>query len=277
MRKKSKPQVTFQSYNPYEARYPGLRVVSRQTLHLIKMLRSEGYKVSVEPENGTKLFYLAEKGIREFLADPIIALVVGVSLSFLVNLLSSWVYDFLKRKPENDDEVNMVLESDENGRKARYNYRGEPISDERFQALLSSVNDRAQQYSESLKLQPPDPSRPYPIYLEHTGQIVGWAERVVKDDTGMKIEGVKILDEQTHLRIQYDDLTGFSIGGIIRKSTCFICKRDYVECNHITGKQYNGKECVVRIDDILLADFSVVKKPVQPLAKLKKVYKKKAG
>lgn len=158
MRKEAKPHVTFQSYNPYEARYPGLRVVSRQTLHLIKMLRSAGYKVSVEPENGTKLFYSAEKGLREFLSDPITALVVNMSLSFLVNLLSSWVYENLKRKPEDNDEVNMVLEFDENGQKARYNYKGEPMSDERFQSILSSVNNRAQQYGDSLKLQPPDPS-----------------------------------------------------------------------------------------------------------------------
>jgi hypothetical protein len=272
MAKNSKPQITFQSYNPYEARYPDLRVVSRETLHLIKVLRSNGYKVVVEPNNGKKLFYLAEKGIKEFLSDPIIGLAINVSLSLVINLISSWIYDHLKRPPKNN-EVNLVLEIDENGKRVRYNQNGQPISDQQFQNLLSVMENRAKQYSESLKTQPPDPLRPYPIYLEHTSQVVGWAEKVFKNDKGLMIEGVKITDEQTKLRIEYDDLTGFSVGGIIQKSTCSICKKDYTACNHITGKQYDGKDCIVRIDKILLADFSVVKNPVQPLARLQKVRK----
>lgn len=272
MRKTSKPQITFQSYNPYEARYSGLRVVSRETLHLIKILRSNGYKVVVEPNNGQKLFYLAEKGVKEFLSDPIIALAINASLSFVINLLTSWIYDRLKRKPESD-EINFVLEFDENGTKVRYNHSGQPISDERFQNILSAMDKRAEQYKESLTVQPPDLSHIIPIYLEHTSQIIGWAESVFTDEIGLKVEGMKITDDQTWLRIEHDDLTGLSIGGIIRKSTCSICKKDYTECNHITGKQYNGKECIVRIDDILVADFSVVKNPIQPLARLSKARK----
>ena len=277
MPKTPKPRITFQSYNPYEARYPGLRVVPRETLHLLKVLRSQGFKVIVEPENGTKLYYLAEKGIREFLADPIVATVVGVSLSFIVNLISSWVYDRLKHQPQPDDQVNLILEFDENGGKARYDHNGQPISDERFQAILSLLNERSRLYLESLKAVPPEPSRPYPIYLEHTSKIVGWAERIFTDDEGLKVERIKITDEETWVRTVSDDLTGFSIGGIIRKSACSICKQDYVACNHLAGRRYNGKECVVRIDDILLADFSIVKEPVHPLARIEKASKVKSA
>lgn len=258
MTRNSKPQIVFQSYNPYEARYPGLRVVSRESLHLMKILRSNGYKIVVEPQNGTKLCYLAEKGIKEFLSDPIIALAINASLSLLINLLSNWIYDHLKRKPK-DDEINLVLEVNENGQKVRYNHSGQPISDEKFQSILALMSSRAKQYRDSLSVQPPDLFHFYPIYLEHTPQIVGWAEKVVKDNKGLMLEGVKITDEQTKLRIECDDLIGFSVGGIIQKSTCFICKKDYVACNHITGQIYDGKECVVRIDKILIADFSVVK------------------
>jgi len=267
MAKNPKPQITFRSYNPYEAKYPGLRVVSRETLHLIKILRSNGYKVVVEPDNGQKLFYLAEKGIKEFISDPIIALAINASLSLVINLVSSWIYDHLKRQPKSD-ELNLVLEIDENGQKARYNHSGQPISDEQFQSILSTMDNRAKQYSDSLKIQPPDLSHPYPIYLEHTSQIVGWAEKLITDSKGIKLEGVKIIDDQTRLSIEQKDLTGLSIGGIIRKSTCSICRKDYTKCNHITGKEYEGKGCVVRIEDILLADFSIVKNPVQSLARL---------
>jgi hypothetical protein len=267
--KKTKPVSTFQSYNPYEARYPGLRVVSRENLHLIKILRLNGFKVSVQPENGTKLCYLAQKGVREFLSDPIVALTITTYLSILTSILSSWIYDKLKRQPQ-EDETNIVLEVDEDGRRVRYNQSGKPISNERFQSIIDLMKHRAEQYGDSLKIEPPDLSRPYPIYLEHSSQIIGWAGKLHKEEDGFKLHGVRITDEQARLRIQFDDLTGFSIGGIIQKSTCSVCKQDYVECNHITGNYYDEKECTVRIDKILIADFSIVQNPVQPLARLEK-------
>jgi hypothetical protein len=275
MTKNRKPHIIFHSYNPYEARYPGLRVISREMLHLIKVLRDQGYNVIVEPDNGNSLYYLAEKGLREFLSDPVIVLVIGIPLNFLLNLISNWVYDRLKRKPRADDEVNLILEYDENGHKARYDHSGQQITDEQFLAIQHLLNERSRLFKESLSVVPPEPSRPYPIYLEHNPRIIGWAEKIVIDNNGLRVEGIKIFDQKTLMRIENNDLKGFSIGGIIRKSICSICNHDYVECNHLTGRKYNGEECVVRIDDILLADLSIVKKPVQPMAHLEKTYKEK--
>jgi len=226
--------------------------------------------VTVEPENGTKLSYLSEKGLREFLADPFVALVVGLPLAFVVNLVSSWVYARLKRQPKTDDVVNLVIEFDENGRKVRYDHKGKPLGDEQFRTLLASMQERAREYENSLKAIPPEPSRPYPIFLEHTAKIVGWAKRVFTDTNGLQVEGVRIIDEETWARIEGDDLTGLSMGGIICRSTCSICGQDYTECNHLTGHEYGGQECVVRIDDILLADLSLVKEPIQPRARIKR-------
>ena len=264
------PVVSFHSYNPYEALYPGLRVVPRQILHLIKVFREKGYSVIVEPENGTKQSYLAEKGIREFLSDPIYALVVGTSLSLVTNLISSWLYERLKRKPQGDD-LNLILEFDENGTKARYSHNGQPISDDRFQSLLDALNQRANQYAEARKIVAPDPMRPFPIHLEHTGKIVGWAQNVFPDDKTKRlmVEGGRITDDETWDRIESGDLKGFSIGGIVTDSRCLVCNREYVDCNHIAGEQYDGKECIVQITGILLAEISIVKEPVQPAAVIK--------
>jgi hypothetical protein len=267
--KKTKPIVTFQSYNPYEARYPGLRVVSRKVLDLMKTLRSNGYKVVVQPEDGAKLCYLTEKGVREFLSDPIVVLVLSSYSSLLIGLLTNWIYDNLKRRPQ-DNEINIVIEVDERGQKVRYSHSGRAISDERFQNILSLMENRARQYGSSLMVQPPFLTHPHPIFLEHTSQIIGWAGSLRRDEQGLRLDDVKITDEQAWLRIEMDDLTGFSIGGIIQKSTCSICNKDYVDCNHIGSEIYDGKECTIRIDKILIADCSVVKNPVQPLARIEK-------
>lgn len=261
-------QIRFQSFNPYESLCLGHRVVSRETLHLIKRLRDEGYSVVVEPDDGTKLNYLAEKGLREFLSDPIYAVIVGIPLSVLVNIISSWLYDRFKRQPK-ATEVSLVLEFDEKGNRAFYNHKGEPITETRFQSILESLNSRAQQYEESRKVVPPDHTRPTPIHLEHTGKIIGWG-RVLSDDKGLKVESAKITDDETAHRVESGELSGFSISGLIYDSTCSICGKDYVECNHIAGTFYDEVECVVRIDGIDLAEISIVKNPVQPLAKLRK-------
>jgi hypothetical protein len=266
MNENSSKQVRFLSYNPYEARHPGLRVVSRETLMFIKLLRANGYSVIVEPEDGTKLNYLSEKGLREALTDPIIAFILGAYVSFIINLASSWVYEWLKGGDE--DNINLILEFDEKGKKIRYSHKGTPISDERFLAIVSTLSERKRLYNQTLQVTPPDPNLPIPIHLEHSDKIVGWGEKVVKDDTGLKVEGIKIIDDEIWHKIQSGELTGCSIAGIITRSTCSICNGEYVDCNHIATKIYVGQECTVRIDSFLVADLSLVKKPVNPLSRI---------
>jgi len=248
-------QVRFLSYNPYEARHPGLRVVSRETLMFIKLLRANGYSVIVEPEDGTKLNYLSEKGFREALTDPIIAFFIGAYVSFIINLASSWAYEWLRGVDE--DNIDLVLEFNEKGNKVRYSHKGTPISDERFLAIVSKLIERKRLYEQTLKINSPDPNLPIPIHLEHSDKIVGWGKRVIKDDTGLKVEGIKIIDDEVWRKIQSGELTGCSIAGIITRSTCSICSGEYVDCNHIAAKIYDGQECAVRIDSFLTADLSL--------------------
>lgn len=184
MEKDNSPEVHFQTFNPYASRFPGLRVVSRETLNLIKYLREEGYRVIVEPDDGTKLNYFVEKGLREILADPVVALIIAIPLDFMINLLSNWVYDVWRRPPQ-DDEVILVLEYEESGNKLRYSQSGKPISEDRFQRIIKSLDRRFEMYQETQNSVSPDSTRPYPIYYQHTSKLVGWAERFVRDEHGI--------------------------------------------------------------------------------------------
>ena len=59
----SRQRVDVHTYNPYEARFPARRVVSRDALLLIDEIRAAGYDVHVLPDNGTRLQYLIQKGV----------------------------------------------------------------------------------------------------------------------------------------------------------------------------------------------------------------------
>lgn len=265
----SHPEIRFQSFNPYESRYPALRVVPRETLHLIKYLRSEGFTIVVEPDDATELAYLMEKGVREVLADPIIALLIGVPLNFILNLLATWTYDLLKRQPKTP-EACVVLQFDDDGNTVRYSERGERISDDRFRSLLSALDTRKRNFAASESVTPPDPVYRLPIHLEHAGRIVGWSRGFVFDDEKreIRLEATRITDAKTSERIRRGELRGFSVAGVVHSSVCSVCHAEYVDCNHISGTSYHGDSCVVTVNEWSFAEVSIVKDPIQPLARV---------
>ncbi len=262
-------RVIFQSYNPYSSICSSTRVVSRETLHLIKMFRSQGVEVSVEPEDGTKLNYVTKKGWKEIISDPIFLFVTGIPLNFALNLISSWLYDNLKlKKPSPVENFPIVIEYEENDKKLKYTHTGQPISDDKLLQILIGMEQRKKQCGVQSKTSPIKRSDPFPIYLEHTNKIVGQADKIFKDEIGMQIEGIKITDEETWLRIQSGDLQGWSVGGVIASSECSICKDEYVNCNHMSPNTYKGKQVAIKIKKMCIAEISIVKEPIQPLAKI---------
>jgi hypothetical protein len=52
-----------------------------------------------------------------------------------------------------------------------------------------------------------------------------------------------------------------SIGGIVQKSECSICGREYGTCDHLIGKPYMGKMCNEIISEYELEEISFVKIP----------------
>jgi len=251
------------------------RVISREALHVAKLLRESGHSVVIEPDDGSKLNYTTEKGLKEFLADPVHMLIVGMPIGVVVHILSTWLYQRFKRIPTTE-EVNIVLEVDEQGSRIRYNHRGEPMSEKKFQAILRVFERKAQRYEQSQAIAAPDPIRPVPIFLEHTDKLVGWG-RVARAEHGLRLNDVQITHKKTLKRMEEGTLGGLSVGVLIHDSICSICNRQYVDCNHITGQLYDGEEWTNRIEGVSLAETSLVKKPVQPRAKIEgiKVKRKK--
>lgn len=49
-----------------------------------------------------------------------------------------------------------------------------------------------------------------------------------------------------------------SMGAIIKRSTCSICKTKYGECNHLQGRVYMGEICLRQIDELEHIETSVV-------------------
>lgn len=61
---------------------------------------------------------------------------------------------------------------------------------------------------------------------------------------------------------------GLSPGYVIRKAECCICHSDPGNCNHITGREYDGEVCVRLITEADLLEVSLVGRPAQPDARL---------
>jgi len=52
-----------------------------------------------------------------------------------------------------------------------------------------------------------------------------------------------------------------SPGGTSKNIICSICGKDFVDCEHISGKKYMGEFCFSLIDDMNLEEISVVDEP----------------
>jgi len=261
-------QVAIMAFNPYSTRYPDRRLISRETLLLLKRLRKKGYKVEVLPDNGKKIEYLAKKGFTDFLTDPLVLQVVGIPISILTGLVSSWLYDMLRSRTNREstqvpEQTNIVISIKEQGRTVHYDHKGREISDERFRDILSLLQAQRDGYSESLRAVPSDPELPIPMYLEHTNKIIGWAN-LRMGDRGLEVAPAQIIDAETWKRMQEEELRGFSISGIVTESECSICHGDFTTCNHGAREHNEQEDCVVRISGIQLCEVSVVKDPVNP-------------
>ena len=263
-------RVRVSSFNPYEARFPGRRVVSRDALHLIKDLRARGVSVVVEPENGTKLNWSTQKGFEEILC-PMVVQAVDVTKDVLVGVLAAWLYDRLFRRgcaadvKDAADRPPVFIQEQRGAEVSFYDLDGSRVEEGEVRAQLDAARARATEWGRSLSLKSPDLEEcPAPIFLEHTSRVVGWAAPSV-DDRGLRVK-TRIHDDETWDRVQKGELRGFSVGLLVHGSVCSICGSDYVECNHVSNLEYEDNRCKAHLTDLDLAEVSIVREPVNPLA-----------
>jgi len=90
--------------------------------------------------------------------------------------------------------------------------------------------------------------RNYPFEIESTN---GYAERL-----------------ETYEKLLFPKMFFSSVGGVIKKSNCSICKEPYSKCDHIKGRLYNGELCVREITEMELEEASLVDVPANKLCRM---------
>lgn len=254
--------VRMATHNPYEDRFPGRRVITREQLHLMKLLRREGIVVEFDGDPDAELNYLALSGLHEWLSDPVVLTAIGIPLNIITGLIGSALYDLFKNKRASAD--NVVIQIDEQGSWIRYHSDGRRLSDRQLAKLSRALEKR---YTIShAKVTPLDPRRPAPIYLEHTDRIVAWG-RLVHDEVGLRVDDALIVDDEVRSRMERGELTGLSIGGLVRMAECSVCSQSIFDCEHIWGETYDGELCGISITKMDLGEVSLVEHPAQPLAR----------
>jgi hypothetical protein len=262
----TKPELIVESFNPYDVGYPNRRVVTRAELDLIKVARAAGISVRITGRPEHELNFLTEKGLRDLLADPVIALVANIPIGVLAGLIANALPQWFK--PPRSTARSVVLEVDETGTKVRYTADGAPIDHATFLSLVSLLQQRRSDRPNAFPGSSPEPNRPIPIFLEHTRRLIGWG-RVEATDKGLEVHDAKITDDEAYSRIQKGELKGFSIAGLVRKATCGICGGSYFLCEHVGGMSYGGVTNSVHLEEVDLCEISIVETPINPDATIK--------
>lgn len=252
-----KKKIKIDSFNPYENRFPNRKLVTRDTLLLIKLLRSEGYEVIVEPENDQPLEYLYKKGITEFFADPVNITLIGIPIAILTNIISHELQKLFDKDDTLDKaNINITIDNSNN----TYNYLGKPQEKNNTKRIKKKRKELKDGFSNCFEIKSPYYDLPTPVFLEHKPKIIGWCE-LWSDEEGLKSKMI-ITDKVVKRRISQNRLNGLSVTGIATKTECSICKSDFVYCEHIPRKKYKGKKCFNTIIETDYVESSVVKEPI---------------
>lgn len=241
-----------------------LRLVSRQGLEFAKALRSAGITVSLGEDDGRPTAFYSRKGIDEFFKDPMVIYVaLPTTIQLVTNVLSGLVlhWQALRGTKPSQATPRVVVhgrrtpDSDE----ITVDVFGQDASPEFVSEIIAAVRTGHPPLTEAPP--PPDPSRPAPIRLEHTNQIVAWGN-LQRTRGGWEIVNARLVSEDAFRRMQTGELNSFSIGGIATKAICMICHDDYVSCDHVAGRYYDGKRCLVDIAGFSVREVSLVGNPV---------------
>jgi len=260
-----KGRIEIRSITPYQNRLPNRKLLSLESLTLLKYLKENGYEVVVLPEDDRPLEYLFKKGVREIIGDPVYLILIGIPIAIGCNLISNWlqklIYNkdkrFTKKKIHIDNVIIKIKEINK-----YYRYDGKEFDQEMVKQKRIDYKNEEKEFSKKLDLISPYFQYPTPIFLEHKPKIVGWVNLTI-DEVGLHTKGI-IIDKTTRKRMDQGRLKGASVTGIATKTECSICKSNYILCNHISGNFYKGVECIVYIVKADIIEVSLVKEPINP-------------
>lgn len=257
---------TIQAFNPHEATHPGHKAVCEETLTLIKLLRDQGHRVVVEPDDGRPLEYLFRKGFSQFFSDPlVIGFGLGVASSVVATLITSgvnWIWQHRRREHivmSAPKFTNIVLKNTAD--ESLFSYTGEPLDPTEMKRLLSSAWQSREAFHRAAHYRSPYPQLKVPIFLEHTAQLVGWCD-LAYDEGRLHSEHVYISDRIARNKVERGELRGMSLTGFAQESLCSVCRSSYIECNHISGVTYDSVPCHNAIMRATLINVNLVAKPV---------------
>jgi hypothetical protein len=262
---------TIKAFNPHEATHPGHKVVSEETLTLIKLLRDQGNQIVVEPDDGRPIEYLFRKGLKEFFTDPVvISFGVAVTSKIVADLVISgvkWIWQH-RRKEHIVMSVpkitNILLANTADG--SIFSCYGEALDSSALKELLSLASQQREEFRRAANnSKNPYPELRVPIFIEHTATLVGWCDLKYKENgskAGLFSEHVYIFDKAALKKISSGELRGMSITGIAQESICTVCHSSYIDCNHITGVLYESVLCTNQITRATLVNVNLVAKPI---------------
>lgn len=249
--------IKIDTFNPYECRFPNRKLISRDTLLLIKHLRNEGYEVIIDPEDNTPLQYYYKKGINELFSDPQSLFFLNISATLAINIISKY-FEKLIDKNEKVNIENISIHIDNSTQ--NYNYLGVPQDVNNSKRIKKKRSEKKEGFERSLKIKSPFKDLPTPIFLEHEPKIIGWCQ-LSSDDIGLRSKMI-ITDKIVKRRVFQKRLKGLSVTGIATATQCSICNSDFIHCNHIPNIEYNGKKCFNTILETDYVEASIVKSPV---------------
>jgi len=257
---------TIQAFNPHEATHLGHKVVSEETLTLIKLLREQGNRVLVEPDDGRPVEYLFRKGFTQFFSDPlVIGFGLGVASSVVATIITNgvnWIWQHRRKEHifmSAPKYSNILLKNTAD--ESLFSYTGEPLESAALDRLLSSAQQIKDEFRLAARSRSKYPELKVPIFLEHTAQLVGWCDLEYKEGR-LFSEHVYIFDKVALLKVKRGDLRGMSIAGIAKESICSICRSSYIECNHIGGVTYGSDYCHNTIKQATLINVNLVARPI---------------
>lgn len=252
--------IEIESFNPYESKFPNLKLVNKGTLELIKRLRLAGFEVKVKPDDEKPVKYLFKKGLHDFFSNPVYLFLAGIPTGIMINIVSNIISDIIKNwNTTSSDGRNIIIVN---------NYLNEMVDLNKKNISKGENNDRKKKlknekkaFEKCFSIQSPYPHLPTPIFNQHKPEIVGWCSLDV-NDKGLIMEDSVITCKQIKKKLQNGVLKGLSVTGISEVSICNICKNNYVECNHIAGQIYNKKKCGNEVHEATLIEVSLVKTPI---------------